>query len=171
MLVIASVTQSIWVYLFLARFFMLSIVAMLGILIPLIIIHQELEIGIKRVSRIKKFCLHAPISIYLIWISVVTIVNVACALYFYSWNGWGITHTVWTVIMLFAAAAISSVMVIKYRDIPYTGVTVWALVAIALKHWDYSLIRNVAFVVTIVVMIIAIIQLWRNYKVINHRNR
>lgn len=142
---------------------MLSIVVMLGILIALIIIHQELEIGIKRVSRIKKFCLHAPISIiYLISISVATIVNVGCALYFYSWNGWGITHTVWTIIILFAAAAISSLMVIRYRDIPYTGVTVWALVAIALKDWDYSLIRNVALLVTIVVMIIVIIQLWRN---------
>ncbi|WP_338026921.1 hypothetical protein [Trichormus azollae] len=131
-------------------------------MIPLIIIHQQLEIRIKRVSRIKKFCLHAPMSIYLSWISVATIVNVACALYFYNWKGWGITHTVYTVIMLFAAAAFSSVMVIKYRDIPYAGVTVWALFAIALKHWDDSLIRNVALLVAIVLMNIAIIQRWRN---------
>ncbi|MBK1988795.1 tryptophan-rich sensory protein [Sphaerospermopsis aphanizomenoides BCCUSP55] len=161
LLVIASVSQSIWVYLFLGRFFTLSIVAMLGILIPLIIIHQRLEIGSKRVSRIKKFCLHAPISIYLSWISVATIVNVACALYFYNWNSWGITNEVWTVIMLLAAAAISSVMVIKYQDIPYTGVTVWALVAIALKHWDNSLIRNVAILLAIALMIIAITKSWR----------
>ncbi|MGM3307060.1 tryptophan-rich sensory protein [Anabaena sp. WFMT] len=158
LLVIASVAQSIWVYLFLSKLFALSIIAMLGILIPLIIIYQRLEIGRKRVSKSKKLCLHAPISIYLSWISVATIVNVASALYFYGWNGWGFTNEVWTVIMLLAAAAITTVMVIQYRDIAYAGVTVWAVIAIALKHWDNSLIRYAALVLAIVLFVITIIK-------------
>ncbi|TAF07302.1 MAG: tryptophan-rich sensory protein [Nostocales cyanobacterium] len=161
LLVVAAVAQCIWVYLFLFRLFAFSIVAMLGILLPLIIIYQRLEIGKKRVSKNKKFCLHAPISIYLSWISVATIVNVACALYFGGWNGWGIANEVWTVIMLLAAAVIATVMIINYRDIAYTGVTVWALIAIAFQHWDIFLIRNVALGLIIILMMIVVIKSWR----------
>ncbi|MEA5549384.1 tryptophan-rich sensory protein [Anabaena cylindrica UHCC 0172] len=158
LLVIASVAQSIWVYLFLSKLFAFSIVAMLGILIPLIIIYQRLEIGRKRVSKNKKLCLHVPISIYLSWISVATIVNVASVLYFYGWNGWGFTNEIWTVIMLLAAAAITSVMVIQYRDIAYAGVTIWAVIAIALKHWDNPVIKYAALLLAIVLIVITIIK-------------
>ncbi|WP_353932092.1 tryptophan-rich sensory protein [Okeanomitos corallinicola TIOX110] len=161
LLVVASIAQCIWVYLFLSRFFAVSILAMLGILIPLIMIHQRLGIGEKRVSKNKKFCLHYPISIYLGWISVATIVNVACALYFINWNGFGISGEVWTVIMLLAAAGISAVMVLNYQDIAYTGVTVWALVAIAVKHGDHSIIRNTALGLAIVLMVIIFMKGWR----------
>jgi hypothetical protein len=162
LLVFASIAQCIWVYLFLSRLFTLSILAMLAILIPLIMIHQRLEIGKKAVSRNKRFYLHYPISIYLGWISVATIVNVACALYFINWNGFGIAAEVWTVIMLLAAAIISGFMVINYRDVAYTGVTVWALFAIAVKHGDILIIRNVALGLAIFLMVLIFLKGWRN---------
>lgn len=162
LLVVASIAQCIWVYLFLSRLFTVSILAMLGILIPLIMIHQRLEIGEKRVSKNKKFCLHYPISIYLGWISVATIVNVASALYVNNWNGFGITGEVWTVIMLLAAAVISAVMILNYRDVAYTGVTVWALLAIAVKHGDNSIIRNTALGLGILLMVLIFMKGWRN---------
>lgn len=87
LLVVASLAQSIWVYLFLGRLFLLSAVAMLGILLPLIFAYVQLDIGKHPVSRIKKWCVHFPISIYLGWISVAKIVNVACALYAQNWDG------------------------------------------------------------------------------------
>ena len=162
LLVIASIAQCIWVYLFLSRFFVVSILAMLAILVPLIMIHKRLEIGQKRVSKNKKLCLHYPISIYLGWISVATIVNVACALYFDNWNGWGMTGEIWTVIMLLAAMVISSFMIINYQDVAYSGVTVWALVAIAVKHGDNFLIRNTALCLAILLMFLIFMKSWRN---------
>jgi hypothetical protein len=158
LLVITSLSQCLWVYLFLSRLFAVSILAMLGILLPLIMIHQRLEIGKKRVSKTKKFCLHYPISIYLGWISVATIVNVACALYFYNWNGWDITGEIWTVIILLAAAVISAFMVSNYRDVAYSGVTVWALIAIAVKHGDILVIRNTALGLAILLVVLIFVK-------------
>lgn len=158
LLVIACVAQSIWVYLFLSRLFVLSIVAMLLILLPLIGIYLRLGIGQKHVSRSKKWCVHFPISIYLGWISVATIVNVACALYFQGWGGWGISAQIWTLIMLLAAFAIAAVIGFQRQDVAYMGVIVWALVAIAIKHWNNSLLRNVALILALVLVAIATVK-------------
>ncbi|MGF2033812.1 MAG: tryptophan-rich sensory protein [Nostoc sp. CmiVER01] len=157
LLVIACVAQSIWVYLFLSRFFALSVIAMLLILLPLIGVYMRLEIGKSRVSRLKKWCIHFPISIYLGWISVATIVNVACALYFHRWNGWGISAVIWTLVMVSIATAVAAFIVIQRRDIAYTGVILWALVAIAIKHFDNSMLRNSVLILAIVLVLTATI--------------
>lgn len=156
LLVIACFAQSIWVYLFLSRLFLLSVVAMLGILLPLISIYVRLGIGTNPVSRIKKWCVTIPISIYLGWISVATIVNVACALYFVGWNGWGISAQVWTVILLLVAAALAAFIAVQRQDIAYPGVTVWAMVAVAMKQWDNPTLRIVSLVCAALIVLIVI---------------
>ncbi|BAZ00529.1 hypothetical protein NIES37_45240 [Tolypothrix tenuis PCC 7101] len=161
-LVIASIAQSIWVYLFLSRLFVFSVVAMLLILLPLIVIYLRLNIGNQLASRQKKWFIYKPISIYLSWISVATIVNVACALYFQGWNGWGISGEMWTAILLFIATAIAVVIVMQRQDIAYTGVTVWAILAIAIKHWNNPLLRNVALALVIALVLITIFKIRRN---------
>jgi hypothetical protein len=155
--VIACVAQSIWVYLFLSRLFALSVIAMLLILLPLIGVYVQLKIGKSRVPRLKKWCIHFPISIYLGWISVAAIVNVACALYFHGWNGWGISAITWTLIMVLIATAVAAVIVIQRRDIAYAGVILWALVAVALKHCENSILRNTVLVLAIVLVLTATI--------------
>ena len=159
-LVIASVAQSIWVYLFLFRWFALSVVAMLLILLPLIATYMHLSIS-NTPSRLKKWCVHYPMGIYLGWISVATVVNVACALYAQNWNGWGISAEAWTVIMALIASAISAVIILQNRDLTYTGVTIWALVAIAIKNWENHIIKIVTILCAIVLVIIA---LFKNLK-------
>ncbi|MFN6033837.1 MAG: tryptophan-rich sensory protein, partial [Dolichospermum sp.] len=72
LLVIVCIFQSIWLYLFLSRFFTLSVVAMFATLVPLMVIYSTLRIGRKRISGRKKLCLHIPVSIYLSWTSVAT---------------------------------------------------------------------------------------------------
>ncbi|MFN6475811.1 tryptophan-rich sensory protein [Nostoc sp. DedQUE07] len=164
LLAIACVAQSIWVYLFLSRLFAFSVIAMLLILLPLIAVYVQLEIGKSRVPRLKKWCIHFPISIYLGWISVATIVNVACALDFHGWNGWGISPVIWTLIMVLIATAVAAVMVIQRRDIAYAGVIVWALVAIALKHFDNSMLRNTVLILAIFLVLIATINSLRTQQ-------
>lgn len=163
-LVIASVAQSIWVYLFLSRLFALSVMAMVLILIPLIAAYLRLGIGKQRVPQMKKWCVHFPVSIYLGWISVATIVNVASWLYSLGWNGWGLSAELWTAMMLFVAFVIAAVIAIQRRDFAYTGVTIWALVAIALKQWNNSLLRNMALVLAIALVVIITIKSLQNER-------
>jgi hypothetical protein len=140
LLAIACIAQCAWIYLFLARLFPLSNLAMLGILIPLMVMYQRLEIGRERVSRQERWFIHLPISIYLGWISVATIVNVAIGLYSINWDGWGIAPSVWTVVMMTIAGVIAAVISLQRHDTAYVLVIVWALVAIAIRQANTPLI-------------------------------
>ncbi len=136
LLVFSSLAQIAWVFLFQYQLFALSLVAMLAILLPLIGIYQRLEISKHWVSRSQKWFVHIPLSIYLAWISVATIVNVALTLYKLGWNGWGISPQVWTAIALLAGAAITATLIIQRADMAFTLVIVWAFVAIAVRQVD-----------------------------------
>ena len=171
LLVIASIAQILWVYLFLSRLFALSVVAILLILVSLIAVYVRLDIGRQRVSQRRKWFVHVPISIYLGWISVATIVNVASWLYLEKWDGWGISAELWTAMMLLGAFVIAAFMVIQGRDFAYTGVTVWALVAIAIKHWNNSLLRNVALILAIALVLMITITTVINGRKIKRRRK
>jgi hypothetical protein len=154
LLVIASIAQIIWIYLFEARFFMLSIVPIVGILLPLIGMYQCLEIGTRRVSRQVQWLVHAPVSLYLGWISVATVVNVAIGLYSLNWNGLGISSTVWTVLMIGVSGTIAFLVLLQKRDPIFPLVIVWALVAIALRRWSFLPIAATAMGLAIVLAIL-----------------
>ncbi len=136
LLIIACIAQIAWVYLFTLHLFWLSVVAMLGILLPLIGAYLHLGIGRARVSREQKWLVYVPFSIYLGWISVATIVNVASALYISGWNGWGLSAEGWTVIMLIVGAVVAATVAIRQADIAFTLVFIWAYTAIAIRQMD-----------------------------------
>lgn len=143
-LVLASLAQIAWVFFFQYQLFTLSLVAMLGILLPLIGAYQRLGAGRDRISRIHKWLVSIPLSIYLGWISVATIVNVALVLYNLGWQGWGISPEVWTAIALVAGAAIAATVSIHRADIAFVLVIVWAFIAIAVRQANIPLIAITA---------------------------
>lgn len=152
LLAIACISQCAWIYLFLARVFPLSNLAMLGILVPLMVMYQRLGIGRERVSRQERWFIHLPISVYLGWISVATIVNVAIGLYSLKWDGGGITPSIWTVVMMTIASIIAAVISIQRHDTAYVLVIVWALVAISIRQANVPLIMVTGWVLAIVLM-------------------
>jgi hypothetical protein len=134
LLIAACIAQMTWIYLFTTRLFGLSIAAMLGILMPLIAAYLHLGIGRVIVRQSQRWLVHVPFSIYLAWISVATIVNVASALYVVQWDGWGIGSEEWTIIMLVIGTAIAAIVAIQRSDIAFPLVYVWAYVAIAVRQ-------------------------------------
>ena len=142
-LVLSSIAQIIWVFCFLYRQYAASMIAMLCILLPLIGAYWSLPFK-TRISRSHRWLVKMPISIYLAWISVATIVNGAIVLSSWQWNGWGINPAVWTVIMLLIAGLITHFVVLPRLDFAYSAVFVWAAIAIAIKNADTLLIAGTA---------------------------
>jgi hypothetical protein len=156
LLAIACLSQCLWIYLFLNRQFLLSIVAMLGILLPLMGMYYRLGIGQQSVSRQEQWFLQVPISIYLGWISVATILNVANALYSINWNGWGIDPIVWTAIMMLVSAALGAVVMLQRHDFAFTLTIVWALVAISVRQFTVPLIVTTGGLASIVLVLLVV---------------
>jgi hypothetical protein len=156
LLVFACIAQCAWIYLFLARLFPLSVVAMLGILVPLIMFYQRLEIGQHHVSRSEKWFIQIPISIYLAWITVATVVNASLALYSTNWDGWGINPAIWAAIAIVVSSAITALVTIEHHDVAYRLVIIWALIAIGVRQIGTPLITLTAAVAAIFLILLSL---------------
>jgi hypothetical protein len=152
-LAIASISQIVWVICFLYRQYAGSFLAMLGILLPLIAAYWSIPLN-RRISRWDKYLILTPISIYLSWISVATIVNGAIVLKTWQWNGWGINFEIWTIIMLLVAALITHLVSIPRLDYAYAAVFIWALIAIAIKNVEAMVISGTAIGLSLVLIIL-----------------
>jgi hypothetical protein len=160
LLAIACLSQCIWIYLFLARLFPLSVLAMVGILLPLMGIYQRLGVGEPNMPRQERWFLQVPISIYLGWITVATILNIANALYSVNWNGWGIDPIGWTVIMMVVSAAIAAIVMYQRRDPAFSLTIVWALVSIAIRQFTVpSIVTTGALTAIALVLLVAWLEL------------
>lgn len=134
-LILACLAQAVWVFFFLSNQFWLSVLAMLTILVPLIQVYRRLQIGrLTAVSRQERWSVQVPFGIYLGWISVATVTNVALALYSQNWSGWGISAQTWTITMMGVAAVLGVLMILTRREVAYPLVISWALIAIAVKQ-------------------------------------
>lgn len=143
--VLSCVGNITWLYLFLNDQIAISTIAILLILVSLITIYLRLGIG-RAVSRALKWAVHIPFSIYLGWVSVATVANIAAALYAAGNEMmlFGITADVWTVIMMAIAAVLGLLMLYLRGDIAYALVIVWALVGIYVRPFDTPLFADLA---------------------------
>lgn len=153
---IASLAQIIWVFAFLYRQFLLSLLLMLVILGALIVGYISIQSQIKSLTQ--KWLVAIPLSIYLGWISVATVVNVATVLEDFNWDGWGISPQVWTVIMLLVVGVIG-VTIACQKNLAFTGVYLWALIAISLKNSTNTFIMFTAIIVALIIGLILLFNL------------
>ncbi len=106
---------------------------MLGLLATLIRIHMQIR-KTPAVSTTDKYITLPAFSIYLGWISVATIANIVAWTVGVNWGGWGISQISWTNIMVVVATLLGTTMLIKFRDIWFNVVIIWALYGILSKR-------------------------------------
>lgn len=128
----SSIFNSLWIIVWHYLGIGLSVLLMLGLLLSLIAIYQTLSSA----SNPREYwLLKLPFSLYLGWISLASITNVAVWLYQLNWNGWGIPAGVWAALMLAVPTLIGLTLLRQRRDVVFVLVLVWALVGIAVKQW------------------------------------
>ena len=147
----SSLANIAWIYLWHYEIFYLTIIAMLGILITLILIYLRLNIGHTTPTPAFKWLVHTPFSIYMGWITVATIANVTSLLWLANWNSFGLAPEVWVPIVLSVAVIIAYLIARTRRDIAYLLVLVWAFAGITVKHNDVPIVAISATIAALVV--------------------
>jgi hypothetical protein len=134
--IIKSLANASWIFAWHYQIMPLTLFFMFTILLCLILItlaihryHQSLKL-----NSTEKFFLRLPFSIYFGWITVATIANITAFLVRLGWNGWGIEESLWTVIILIVGALIGIATMLRFKDIAYALVFVWAYAGIWMKH-------------------------------------
>ena len=154
----SSLANTAWIFMWHYKFLYISVIFMLIILASLIMI--AIKLNKPEVSLAKKI----PFNIYLGWISVASIANIAGALYTANWNGFGISPEVWSAIMIVIATALAVLALIK-KNLAYTLVILWALIGIVVKF------QGVSNIVTITGIFASVaITIFMGYKLLKKSN-
>jgi len=151
--VLSSVFNVTWLFLWQYEQITSSVIAMFALLAALIMIYLRLNIGKSSVSLREKLCVHLPFSVYLGWITVAPIANVAAALVSINWDGFGLSDVTWAVLVIVVALIITLLVVFTRRDVAYGLVIIWALAGIAVKQSETQSIVTTAEISAVVVAV------------------
>lgn len=115
----------------------------------------------------EKWFVRLPFSVYFGWITIATIAGAVALLVGNGFGGLGLSEPVWTIIILIVGAIIGMLTALKFRDIPYLLVLIWAYGNILNNHLSPAgfagkypevittlIVLLAAFVVTIAVLIV-----------------
>ncbi|MEL7020819.1 MAG: tryptophan-rich sensory protein, partial [Bacteroidota bacterium] len=101
--VINALANGSWIVVWHYEYVVLSLVVMLVLLFTLISIIRQLNTGRRAVSIGERWCVHAPFTIYLGWISIATIANFTTVLVDSGYDGMPLGEVNWTIFMLAVA--------------------------------------------------------------------
>lgn len=136
--VINMICNGLWSVIFAYQIFWLSTIVILCILGTLIYLYMNLGIGTEDTPApadmhwaLRFWCVEFPLSLYLGWISVASIIQLAVL--FITW-GWISGQDAGSVVMQCVAILLGLAMAIRNRDVAFNGVLCWALLAIGSKQ-------------------------------------
>ena len=157
--ILSSVFNVVWLFLWHYDRIVLSVALMFALLATLIAVYLRLGIGKTMVTLKERVFVHLPFSVYLGWITVASIANVASALVAVGWDGFGLASDVWAVLVIAVALLITLGVIATRRDVAYSLVLVWALVGIAVNQSAYQnvVLASLIGAVTIVVALVAVL--------------
>jgi len=132
--ILSSLLNCVWLFLWQYNFITESVIVMFALLATLIAIYLRLNIGKTKIPLKEKLLIHLPFSVYLGWITVASIADVAATLVSYNWNGFGISPSTWAILVVAVALLITMLMLATRKDVAYALVIIWALVGIGVNH-------------------------------------
>ena len=160
--VLSCFANIMWITFWLYGFMEYSILAIFVLLFSLIkiVIKNRMELWDAPISVIA--FLWWPFVIYSGWVTVASIANVAAYLTSIAWSGWGISETIWAVIMIIIAGIINLMVTWKRNMREFAMVGAWALVAISVANWDVN--QTVAYAAIAVAAILIVNSGYHGFK-------
>ena len=138
--VLSSLVNIAWIFVWQFESLILSVVLIFALLLSLIAIYLRLNIGRSKVKTSERLAVHLPFSVYLGWITIASIADVAVTLTAYSWDGFGISPETWAIIVVAVALVITMLMLGIRKDVAYALVVIWALVGIGVNQTNPNVV-------------------------------
>jgi hypothetical protein len=132
--ILSSLISIGWLFLQQFEYLSLSVALMFLLIATLITIYVRLRIGKSSASLRQRLAVQLPFSVYLGWIAVASIANVAATLVSLGWDGSGISPEIWAILVVAIALVITMLMLITRKDVAYSLVIIGALVGIGVRQ-------------------------------------
>lgn len=148
---LSGVLNTVWLLLFQYEIFVLTVPVMVALLLTLIRINAITFAERGRLVGASRWTVRLPFSVYLGWITVATIANVAQTLDSVGFDAFALDPTLVASGVLLVGLAIALTYVWRFADVAYGLVIVWAYAGIAVKEMATPLVPAVAILGAIVV--------------------
>ena len=152
----SNLLNLVWIFLWHYLQFPLTLVAMGGLLVSLLVIYVKLRVGLEKRDWAGKLLVDTPFSIYLGWVTVAVVANVSQVLYVLGWRGSPLSEPLWAVILLGVAAVLGILMIFLRKEVAYPLVLVWAFVGIWVKQGATPLVATTALAGAILLGVLAL---------------
>ena len=122
--ILANLLNPLWQLPWLTGNYAMAAVVIVGILCSLIWLYIRLDrLGM---TRLERWVLGVPTSLFLAWLMVATTVNVTVALVAAGWEG----SPVWPPLIVLLVAALGAVLLRRTGDVAFAAVLIWAFAGI-----------------------------------------
>ena len=159
--IIASLANIAWIFLWHYEYVTISLLAMLLLFFSLLVIYLRLNIALSKTQLKERIAVHTTISIYLGWISVATIANVTAVLVDLDAGELILGQETWTILIIAVVTIISSLIILRRKDIAYSLVIIWALIGIITKRLAadpiYGVQTNIAITASAAALFILVV--------------
>ena len=170
-LTIANLGNATWLWVWLHEYTGLSVLVMLVVLFSLIQIVLRLNMERWDAPGSLIATVWWPICLYSGWIAVATIANISAWLASMHWSP-VFNEVQWTVIMI-SVAGLLNLVVLQTRNMrEFASVGVWAIAAIAVRHWgEIPLLQWVSVLWVVVLGVAIMLHAYKNRHLGPFRNR
>jgi len=159
---LASLGNMGWIFAWHWGYYVLTVPLMALLLVALLVVYIRLGIGLPAgqrpypVTRADRLLIDTPFSLYLAWITVANIANVATTLVSLGWDGFGLPGPVWAALLVMVAGLVTVLLLRRRTDFVFAGVILWALVGIFAKQGRETVIA-VAVIAAMTLIVIALL--------------
>jgi len=132
--------NAVWVWIFGMQAFVTTVAVIIPLLYTTVMVYRKLRVGEVKVGTWERV-FQVGITIYLAWLCVATVANVASALISVGWNGFGLSREVWGLIMLLVGTGLAFFLYRGFkREVVIPLVFIYAYAGIIARYADEPLI-------------------------------
>jgi hypothetical protein len=154
--ILSCLANILWIFIWQYNYITWTLVPMVLLLLCLIEVYTRLGVGKKDVPKRERYGVHLLFSVYLGWITVATVANVAAYLVAINWNRFGVSEVTWFGVILTIATIIGILVIWTRKDLAYMLVLAWAFLGIIIKHLTSSTVQPLLAAYTAVMIVILI---------------
>lgn len=169
--IVNNIATTFWVFAFTYEYLFTSMLLIIIQLITLIKIFINLNLYDNDKTFNNKLFTQFPLTIYFAWLCVANIANISLYLVFINWDGFGISPSVWAIVMILVTVVLSAFIVIGKKN-PFFGlVVIWALYGIILKREsvDEEAFANIILTAWFGLGLLSVVTAYQLYKIATYK--
>lgn len=132
--ILVSLLQCAWITLLLYQQMLLSSLAMLGVLYGLSRCYLSFHSPQEYSRQLSSNWVPRIFSLYLGWICISMMVNVAATLNWWGWDGSPLTPELWTILLIAGSFGLAILLLRIYDDRVFGGAVIWAVSGIVIAN-------------------------------------